>query len=615
MSFAQEMKDFIAGWTAVTEMGQKKRQLDLQKEEIENLKEYRDESLRLEQERFNLQRENAAAARANASRRLALAEGAQQGQNAESVYESLGWVENSDVGDGSGEDTLDTSVDAGMDTGTGEDPYAIPTEDTVPAYAGGGMVDAMGNATGFEEEEPVASALPATPAPATSTAPTSSPRPQPRPDQAAPTSAAPTSSPRPQPRPERASAATRFIVEGAQEAASVAMPLLVQDAKGGKAAVGPGSDRQDITTNTGGLSPREWEAAIKAIDPNGEIPSHLKGAAVLSSTYRYFVEKGQPEKAARIAKAIIIADKQMTQTLGALAMNAIQNGDQQAAAKLLGDAFNRFPSGHEIKVGTGPNGQLTYSVMDDGKEVDKGTLSTDQFWALAGQVRNGSLFIQEMGRFADTYGRKSQQQQTSFSSALGDVSTAYARTVAAQDAYNAATQGTDADPKAAEAARQQWAAAAEQLKAAETAAMRVGVSQWNKRGSRPEYEASLRRAIKAAKSDEALATAVPEAPPAEQSSEPGLLGRAWNTAKALVNPMSATVQPTGAIPTAPAQPAAPAQPPVTAPGNPPAAPAQQGGKPLGPDGLAKARAAIAAGKDPVALKRALEQAGYSTEGL
>ena len=614
MSFSQEMKDFIAGWAAVTEMGQKNRQLDLQKQELENLKEYRDESLRLERERFDLQRENAAAARANASRRLALAEGAQQGQDFEAIYNDNAWVDNVDVGGGSGEDTLGTEA--------GVDPYAIPTEEVpteeVPAFAGGGMVDAMGNATGFEEEEPIVSALPTTPAPAanaapTAAAPTSSPRPQPRPDMAAPTSAAPISSPRPKPRPEQTQA-TRFIVEGAQEAASVAMPLLVQDAKGDKAAVGPGSERQDITTNTGGLSPREWEAAIKAIDPNGEIPSHLKGAAVLSSTYRYFVEKGQPEKAARIAKAIIIADKQMSQTLGALAMNAIQNGDQQAAAKLLGDAFNRFPSGHEIKVGTGPNGQLTYTIMNEGEQVDQGTLSTDQFWALAGQVRNGSLFIQEMGRFADTYGRKGQQQQTSFSSALGDVSSAYARTIAAQDAYNAATQGTDADPKAAEAARQQWATAAEQLKAAEDAAMRVGVSQWNKRGSRPEYEASLRRAIKAAKTDEALVTAVPEAPaPGTQSEEPGLLGRAWNTAKALVNPAGATVQPTGQ-PAQQAVPTAPAQPPVTAPGNPQAAPAQQG-RPLGADGLAKARAAIAAGKDPVALKRALEQAGYSTEGL
>ncbi len=295
----------------------------------------------------------------------------------------------------------------------------------------------------------------------------------------------------------------------------------------------------------------------------------------------------------------------VTQTLGALAMNAIQNGDQRAAAKLLGDAFNRFPSGHEIKVGTGANGQLTYTIMDGGKQVDGGELSTEQFWALAGKVRDGSLYIQEMGRFATTYGGKQGGQQRDFSSALGDVSTAYARTVAAQDAYNAATQGVDADPKAAEAARQQWATAAEQLKAAETAALRIGLSQWDKKGSRPDYEAKLRRALKDAKSDQALVTAIPDAPSPE-SQQPGFLSRAMGYIADGLTPGHSDQ---------PAAPAAPAQPPVTPPGN-GQQPAPAGGsKQLSPDDLNKVRAAIAAGKDPEAIRRALADAGYNTEGF
>ena len=111
----------------------------------------------------------------------------------------------------------------------------------------------------------------------------------------------------------------------AQAAVADAAPALIEDVKKPEAAVGPEAEteRMDIVTNQGGLSMEEYKELITTIDPNDSIPAYLKSAAVLASTHRYFMENGQPEKAQRIAKGILILNKQMTQTLGALAQHAM----------------------------------------------------------------------------------------------------------------------------------------------------------------------------------------------------------------------------------------------------------------------------------------------------
>lgn len=397
MSFAQEMKDFVSAWTAVNEMGVGKKKLDLQKEEIENLKAYRDASLALEREQFELTKKNADRNYALAAKRNSAAAAPNEAKQMNAVFESL-------------EGLQDANFDWDPEGAT----QAIPTGE--PAYRRGGLVAHAAQGGLIEEDPDLPFVDPQNPYvdPAMNeearrmAIPTEPVAPQPagpRPVRAAGL-ATPTAQPE-APAAEPDPKATESVASGAEAAISDAAPALVEDAKKKPTAVGPDAEteRMDIVTNKGGLSMAEYKELITTIDPNDSIPAYLKSATVLATTHRYFMENGQPEKAQRIAKGILILNKQMSQTLGALAQNAMEEGNVPAAAQLVTDAANQFPTGHQFKVTPNENG-LTYTVMKNGEEAGSGELTTEQLWELTGKVKDGSLFISEMGRIAGSQSKK-----------------------------------------------------------------------------------------------------------------------------------------------------------------------------------------------------------------
>jgi hypothetical protein len=586
MTFANEMRDFIGGWSAVMEMGQKKKGMDLQKQSIEDLKSYREAALALDTRKLDMQGEQFNQRMAQSAQQRAVAAGAKgskaEAKAFETVFEGLESADDYDVSEGAA---------GGYE------------EEAVPEYAHGGLVRKMA-AGGMIEEDPDMPFLdPNNPyvdpkknaelqAPAAAAAPAPMPAAAPAPAEAIPTGTAksgglrppaeePAATPEQQPKPEAVAA----IVGGAQEATSIAAPALVADAKQAPAAVGPGSeeDKMDIIQNKGGLSTEEWKALVQTIDPNNSIPDYLQTAAVLSSTYKYFMENGQPEKAARISKGILILNKQMTQTLGALAVNAIEEGNLPAAAQLVSDAANRFPTGHQISVEAGENG-LTYSVMNEGKVVETGELNTEQFWQLAGKVKDGSLYLEEMGRFAQTYSKGGGSPEQ----ALNTVSEAYVGTMRAkrafEDAELAGTSGEELEQLRSAALASETA-----YKKSRAAALKAGVKQSD---------------ITAANKD-ADETAIPVGPEAgaaaaasgEKSSinlAPGAIP--YNLATGIYN----MVRPREAAPDA----------------TPPGSEAEPAGlKPLGPDDLSRAKAAIAAGAPVDSVVQYLREQGFSAEGL
>lgn len=506
MSFAQEMKDFVGGWTAVREMGLKKDGLDLQKQQIEDLKEYRDASLEMDKDRMAQQDRQFGMSHSLSAERLAIAKdaaaNADAAASANAVYEGLG-----DVDSYAPEETAipDPSADA-----------AASDELSLDGYARGGMVRRMAEGGILEEDPDMPFVDPNKPYvdPALNV-PVPTPRPSAIPDGAA---AAAPQAPVEEAKPN--SEAANATVSGAQEATAAVAPQLVADAGAKTAAVGPESEeKQDILNNTGGLSTKEWQELVQTIDPNGSIPDYLKSAAVLSSTYKYFMEKGQPEKAARVAKGILIANKQMTQTLGALAQNAMDDGDMESAAKLVSDAANSFPTGHQFSVQSGENG-LTYSVKEDGKVVDQGKLSTDQFWQLAGKVKDGSMYIEEMGRFAENYSSKNTMTPEK---ALDVVSSSYVAASNAKQAYDDAEMN-GVEGKELEALRTAAAAAVKSYKQDRTQAMKMGAK-------RTDIDASNK---------DALAMAIPDGQaPSGAAAEAGggFLDTAGNMARKYSNPI------------------------------------------------------------------------------
>jgi len=527
MSFSQEMKDFVSGWGAVNDMVNKKKEIELHKQELEDMKQYRSDTIDLQRQELDLKREAQ-------SRRLALAgSGSTRASDkaaaavAEAVLKGVdvsGYTPEGGDTSGGNTDTVDTAPDYPADAAIPEDPVSMNYRGgMVQRFAAGGVVDPAANDGLIVPKEDTAPVIPKLPA--RSAIPT-------QPATSAATTAAPQQT-------EAATAApkTSLVLDASLQAMKDAAPSLIADAKA--ARTGTGNPATDIATNKGGLSTEEWQAAVKAIDPNGEIPSYMQGAAVLGSTYRYFVEHGQMDKARKIAKAIIIADKQMTQTLGALAVNAIQNGNEDAAIKLMGDAFNRFPTGHEVKVVKQPDGSIGYVVTEGGKTVQQGSLNTQQFWQLANKVQDGSLYIQQMGSVASSGGQK---QGGSYAESLQAVSDAAAQTRAAKQQYDAiTTEGANGD---AEAALKAWREADVAERAAKAAALKAGRQTYTEKTNVTTADAELMRSIQSAA--ESKSQAVPAAPSGETASASADGGQGWgewalNRATSITNPVAAAI--------------------------------------------------------------------------
>lgn len=596
MSFAAEMRDFIAGWTAVNEMGNKKRQLDLQKQEIENLKAYREATLDLDREQLELSRANSARSAALAAERNAIAREESEARKAAIVLEGI-------TGDGTESSDMTMDEFRGDDGGDGGMGEALPLytgefpDQTIPRgeYSRGGLValaadggmiyDEMGNATGMMTDEPAAEeAIPAAPRPAAQETP--------RPARAAGPATPPAKPAAQEPDP----AAVAKVAEGAQAAVASAAPELIADAKKPDAAIGPDAEteKMDIVNNRGGMSVEEYKELVATIDPNGTIPAYMESAAVLSSTYKYFMEKGDLKSAQKVAKGILVLNKQMTQTLGALAVNALEEGNMDIATRLLSDAANKFPTGQKFQVVPTENG-IAFQVMENGEVAQQGELSTDQFWQLAGKVKDGSLYIEEMGRLAAAGEgpRRIRPEE-----ALDLTASAYAEAMQAKEAL---------------AVAEQEGASEEDLKALRTDA-RTAKATYD-RYFNNAMRMGLKRTDIEARGEQMFEMAIPDEAEAEAAAaeEGGSGWFSWLANRA--NPVTAlasdaqtvygAIQNSGAM-----QPGANAAAleGVTPPGN---ANLRQ---PSEAD-LANARAAIAAGADPKAVARRFLENGFSIEGL
>ena len=569
MSFAQEMKDFMSAWTATSEMGNNKKRIDLQREEIENLKAYREATLEMDRQRLEMSKQNSDRNYALAAKRNSEAAAASEAKQMNEVYENLGGLEESGFDwDPEGE--------------------AIPTEE--PAFRRGGLVAKAAEGGLLEEDpdmpfvdpqnpyvDPAMNVQSRTAIPPEPIAPNT-----PRPARAAGL-ATPATKPAAAAKPEAApdTKALETVSADAETAVSDAAPALIEDTKKPKAAVGPDAEteRMDIAKNEGGLSMAEYQDLIKTIDPNDSIPAYLKSATVLASTHRYFMENGQPEKAQRVAKGILILNKQMTQTLGALAQNAMEDGDVPAAAQLVTDAANQFPTGHQFKVTPTEGGGLTYTVMKNGKEAGGGELTTEQLWELTGKVKDGSLFIEEMGRVAGAKSKNVGPAQ-----ALELTSGAYAAATQAKQALDLAIE-EGVEGEELNALRQTALNATNTYKKYRSNALQMGLKPSD---------------IKAANTD-AEAMAIPDAP-TEKSEEPGWLDG--------VTGFIADSFTTSDTPATPEQAVTPQGNPQ---GNP--QPATPGGMTLDEQQIAAVRATIASGADRATLLKELSTAGYDISGL
>lgn len=411
MSLGNEVRDFLAAYTQVRQTGLQQKRFELDERRTEADMEYRNQQLDLQRQQLDMQRQ-----------RLTSGGSARPPSPSELRAQARFEWEAADRERAETERRLNSALPAtNADTFDFEGEYAggglvrDPTDETIPAAAR--QAPARPAIPDMRLGAPQQSSSPASPPSAAAPAPAPAPAAMtaaPRmalpavPGEGGPSSAPQTATPQTAtPQPEApAQRPTPETVTTAAEAVDSAIRTAAAPAAIGEGS--PGQQGVDFATNQGALSMQEYGEIVSRIDPEGTLAPHLQSMAVLVEGYDFFREEGQPERAAQFAAQIIATQRQMSQTLGALASNALENGDMESACKLLSDACNRFPSDHEVSIVPNEAGLATYRVTRGEEVVEEGRLNTQQLWELTGSVTNGTAFLQQ----AQQFGMEFQQRPT-----------------------------------------------------------------------------------------------------------------------------------------------------------------------------------------------------------
>ena len=253
---------------------------------------------------------------------------------------------------------------------------------------------------------------------------------------------------------------TQIVYNRAAEAADAVLRGQNAQQGIGRAAVGAGSDiRVDLVTGKGAMTPEEIKAIGDKIDPNGMIPDHLKTMAKLSEIFTHYRNLGDTESAYIISTKLLAGEKQLSQTLGMLAAEAMRNGNAAEAAKLFGDAFDRFPTDHNIELKPAADGVMHYAVRKGGKIVEQGKLTGAEFMQMAGEVANGQMFMKGLMQFAAS--NKPQRAMTAQGAlpVLADAADALAARDAANEELKTMMEYGTATEEEIASVRQKFAAA------------------------------------------------------------------------------------------------------------------------------------------------------------
>ncbi len=590
MSFSAEVKDFVSGFQVGAGVGGdiQNRKLARDKFELEKAIDERDyafdrekfEATKVRSDRaFGLRQQayNDSKAEREARRKEKAAADAER-KEAKRAYDVL--PEEDKKGGKSSAVTYPDDWDEAYPEQATEEPDEIPVmevdDEEVADFQRGGMVAhaAEGGLIETEEEgkQDLESAIPATPA--------------------APATPKPISIPTGEPEVQRAEK-TDALLEQVKEPIRDVMKALADEGRESKQAV-PTKKIQDRVAAIKPATPDEIKAIDAKVDPDNQLEPYRKGAARLVSAYNFFIEKGEPDKARKIAAQIIKFDQMASQTLGTLALEAGRQGDMGSMTRLLTDAFNEhLPDGNTLSAQPTDKGTVLFKVERNGEVVQQGEADTRQIWEMAAKVADGSEYIKRMLRLTQeggtSQGNPGTVKKRSYPTDLRTAAKAANEVEALQKEIEATSAENPEDEGLAELRKQFNAKLAE----AEKAMARVEQSRAKTGRPMDVFEKDFINARKAAKQT-ALPQAFPEQAPTEQEKE--IFGGGW-----LPSPIAVAVdyfrgdEPQQALPES--------------------APVTSAGKPMPPETLAKAKAAIAEGRSRAGVIKKLQDAGYNTEGL
>lgn len=161
-------------------------------------------------------------------------------------------------------------------------------------------------------------------------------------------------------------------------------------------------DKLRAFANNDGAAPQDVVAALnKIVDPDGVLPKDALSSARIAAVYEFYDKKGEPDKGAAAANSLLLHDKANSQTRGALAMEAVQQGDYKSAAKLIADAYNYdLPGDMRIEPAVADDGSITAKIIKGGVTQEEITATPTQLAAMAKEVSTGKAYTDQLTRLA-----------------------------------------------------------------------------------------------------------------------------------------------------------------------------------------------------------------------
>lgn len=496
MSFAQEMKDFMAGYLAVREMGQRKRETDLNEKKVNADIAYQEGKLALDKEELAL-RARAASTRAaagSAGRKPTAAETKAAKAAEETAANNL--ADSVVIPPlGAETDLYPGSPDVAPQDGSGR--YEL-----TPGFQQGGMVeepDALGVKRMAVPMESPGDYI--RPAPKPTALPPAAPKPAPVAAPKPVTEAVPVTPERLKPiTPERLKPVTPertklpahhpttiFLNSAGKVAGEVGEMFLLAEQQNGQAVGAPD-----------GVSAEELATIMNTIDSEGQLTAAQRATAAFVAPY---LTMKDPQKKFKLTVGVLQRLKEESQILGSLIPEALRNGHVREAVTLMNDAAARFPSEHQITVTQIPQG-FAYEIRDlKDNVVDTGNLTPEQFLEMSGKVADGSAFVEGFTRFYN----ENKKTGGSYSVALDNVGGAYNDVSMALDRYNE-VNASDAPYEEKKAAYDALMAAKEALSLGETDARRLG-----RMGDKPRDEAMIASDLRSSRQED-KSRAIPDAP-------------------------------------------------------------------------------------------------------
>jgi hypothetical protein len=488
MGFAQEVRDFLTGYKTVRELGQTDERGKRDEAKMEQDKAYQDAMMDLKHQELDLQREKhrsglaqSGAAAGRAAARMQMDQEKHEAWKEDRAAAATAKAEAAKI------DTFSNSAASpvkNFNLGEYVEEEDIPTTDHVGAWAEGGLVEddpdealpitPRGNRTGVGDRGPrmkppeMGESSGAPSADTTPAAPQTAPAQNPALDIDGANKPPATASQAVADEKNERQSSVKIIVGRAREAATLAVDELKKVYAVPRPAVG--GDDDDPMMNPG-MTLAEVDQMRNAVDPNGEIPSFMRSAATLAEGFTYFKERGEPDKAVNLAKKFLMAERQASQTLGTLAVQAIEAGNGAEAVRLFNDAVNRFPSAHEISIQPDRNGVLSYTVREDGKVLEEGKMEARQFLEMAGTVADGTLYMRSLAHFVRSNDEPVREHPARAAEAAAE---AHAAAQAARTAFDdsVSNRTPDGDP----ALKAAWEAAARTASESRLRALELGAS-------------------------------------------------------------------------------------------------------------------------------------------